>query len=243
MYVSGMSTPAIQDALGINNSTVGRILKRRGIAVRPLTETSRRFHVQEDFFDVIDSERKAYWLGMLAADGSVSGNVVNLSLQCGDVAHVERFRADIGSSHPIKTNVGQKLLAFRCKHMISALAEHGIVPRKSWTYSPRLQLIPPHLHRHFWRGMVDGDGWITVGKTGQRMLGLCGTEMVVSLFKSFMEGQGAVARIWRQPESVWCSAVSNRDGFAKISTVLYADCEVFLARKAARIDALMAEAE
>jgi hypothetical protein len=41
--------------------------------------------MDEEFFNIIDSEEKAYFLGMLMSDGCVSGNTIRLQLNGNDV--------------------------------------------------------------------------------------------------------------------------------------------------------------
>ena len=54
---------------------------------------SKSFNIH--FFDIIDTEEKAYWLGFLFADGAVTqykhSYDIELSLQIGDKEHVEKF--------------------------------------------------------------------------------------------------------------------------------------------------------
>jgi hypothetical protein len=54
-------------------------LKQRGITPRGRSEAHRRYAVDEAFFDVINTEEKAYWLGFLTADGTIRENVVMLA--------------------------------------------------------------------------------------------------------------------------------------------------------------------
>ena len=59
--MSGVSSEIIALKLGINGSTVCRILKRNDIIIRPGTQNKRKYKINEDFFEVIDAEEKAYF--------------------------------------------------------------------------------------------------------------------------------------------------------------------------------------
>ena len=85
--------------------------------------------------------------------------------------------------------------------MLEALARLGIVPRKSATLKPWDG--PADLMPHYWRGLVDADGHISLDPTWE--LGLVGTEAVVTAFgawaKSVEPSIGAQANphkaIWK----------------------------------------------
>lgn len=53
----------------------------------------RKHFYNEDYFKVIDSEDKAYWLGFISADGSVSKDAyhIRISLSSIDIKHLEKF--------------------------------------------------------------------------------------------------------------------------------------------------------
>ena len=50
--------------------------------------TRRKYQVNEFFFDEIDSEEKAYWLGFIYADGYVNtnGNKFGINLSLKDIS-------------------------------------------------------------------------------------------------------------------------------------------------------------
>ncbi len=65
----------------------------------------RKYKLNESFFEIIDSEEKAYWLGFLMADGSVRAGQsqdgtghwnIRLSLATADKERIERFIEAIG---------------------------------------------------------------------------------------------------------------------------------------------------
>lgn len=124
--------------------------------------------LNESFFDIIDTEEKAYWLGFLYADGAncdKAGNV-SLSLTETDAHMLKRLQTAIGSDHKIyvKHSSGFKGRPIHCLVMCSvylcgSLSKQGCVPRKSLTLQfPTVAQVPEHLLRHFVRGYFDGDG-------------------------------------------------------------------------------------
>ena len=78
-----------------------RIDNIRKIAIR-----NKKFKVNDDYFEIIDTEEKAYWLGFLYADGCVArkGNYYNIKIDQAlyDYEHVLKFKEAINSTYPVK---------------------------------------------------------------------------------------------------------------------------------------------
>lgn len=121
------------------------------------------------FFETIDTEEKAYWLGFLYADGSVSKDLkaVTLELNIKDIDHIRKFKRAINSTHkitikkPSNAKCKSARLAVSCKQMCLDLVNCGCVPCKSNILKyPSINIVPKYLEKHFIRGYFDGDGCI-----------------------------------------------------------------------------------
>jgi hypothetical protein len=151
----------------VSISPISRILKLNGVNL-----TNRRYKVNYNYFDNIDTQEKAYWLGFLYADGYIrerkSGNSLEMKLSIKDKAHLEKFRDSIGSSHQIKESISKVKykLGFSESHMchlamystdlVNSIKRHGVHSRKTFTIEfPKLDKKLVH---HFIRGYFDGDG-------------------------------------------------------------------------------------
>lgn len=120
----------------------------------------RKYQLDEKLFNYIDSEAKAYWLGFLAADGSISKYSLSLELNNKDIKQIENFRYFIKSNYQIKpTRKNCSRLRVNSVILNQSLIALGIHPNKtSDVQTPPLQ---SKLLQHFYRGVFDGDGWIT----------------------------------------------------------------------------------
>src|SRR5260370_18347522 len=142
-------------------------LKQRGIEPRGRSEAHRRYAVDEAFFDVIDTEEKAYWLGFLTADGTMREKVVMLALQERDIDHLYKFRSSLRSKNPVtlkeKTLKGKVYrwvqVSIGSTRLAPALKRLGVAERKSLTVRP-CEYVPDHLLSHYWRGGFACDGSI-----------------------------------------------------------------------------------
>jgi len=147
-----------------------------------------RYFSEHDWgaFDKLDDETM-YWAGVLAADGCVSKKAISLSFSKKDEEHIFKYKDFMKSEHTINnikphhTRKGNGCVALSIKNqkIVDDLRKFGIGERKSLTYDP------PEIcasSSHFWRGMIDGDGWIIKRCRG---LGLCGSLETIQKFKTW----------------------------------------------------------
>lgn len=138
-------------------------------------------HINSTFFKNIDSEVKAYFLGLFAADGCnyVTGSNCRcfISLQEKDKQILERLNIEIfpdkNRSLIYKKSYGNSSPQYKFetfdKQISQDLIHHGIIPRKSLILKFPTT-VPKHLIFHFIRGYFDGDGYIGTEGKGIREL-------------------------------------------------------------------------
>lgn len=152
---------------GVTRNNIKKILNNRGITQLH----HRHYSVNQHYFDVIDTEAKAYFLGLLYADGCISDrDEMILSLQEKDINILLKFKSEMESQHPIyiqtlKNPNYQKSCRFsiRNKFLANQLITLGCIPRKSLILKfPQSSQVPDHLIHHFVRGYFDGDGCLVI---------------------------------------------------------------------------------
>lgn len=138
------------------------------------TEIQRKYTVNKNYFDVIDTEAKAYFLGLLYSDGcnSEETNTVIINLQERDKHILDSFNMELGSNKPLRfIELNKKnhnwsnyyILTIHCKHFSEQLKRLGCVKAKSLILKfPGEDIVPNDLLRHFVRGYFDGDGCFCV---------------------------------------------------------------------------------
>ena len=143
--------------------------------------SNRRRNLRENYFDKIDTEDKAYFLGFLWADGCnlLERNRINIHIHERDYELLKKLNDLIYDQNYIKklkpsTSIGHFIngkfcrnngnsisLDINSKYMSSTLNKLGMIPRKSSTVQfPSENVIPSYLIHHFIRGYNDGDGSI-----------------------------------------------------------------------------------
>jgi len=118
-------------------------------------------------FDCIDTEHKAYFLGLMAADGHTSlkpdAKFMSLELQKPDSEVLKKFACLLNYEGEIESisregkKPSEKLLIYSRK-LTESLIKNGI-SETTETHSIST-FLPKKLRRHFLRGLIDGDGHI-----------------------------------------------------------------------------------
>lgn len=169
LYNQGQTPIQIAEKYGCCTANICRRLKKAGIKVTRDYSKARhirtgRYQIDLDFFKQIDTEEKAYFLGVMYSDGSVSEDQFYLKLKDEDV--VRKFKEALKCENPIKHNeipYYNYILQISCREMCQDLINWGCTINKTRTIT--FPNIDKSLYRHFIRGFFDGDGCIRVGVT------------------------------------------------------------------------------
>jgi len=170
-YETGKYTGAdLTKYYNISSVAVNALLRRHGYKAKSQSELQRKYNIDETFFDVIDTEEKAYFLGFLYADGynNTDRNSVTLSLKEDDKEILEILNNILQPNKPLqyvkiksKNSTNQYRLVIANKHISQKLVELGCDKAKTYSLKfPSEEQVPKHLIRHFVRGYFDGDGWV-----------------------------------------------------------------------------------
>jgi len=171
--------------------------------------------VDETYFDVIDTPARAYWLGLLWADGSIwkrrgyDSYTLKLELQVEDGYLIEMFARVISSTiRPRRTKKRTSRLDIHNYRLCQDLISHGIWPDKTHSSSfPRCQteLLP-----HFLRGVFDGDGSVYIDRqSNQPGFSIAGNKALCVFVKDYI-GFGSVSTCGNQNDThQWKSCGKN----------------------------------
>jgi len=156
-------------------ATIRKLLIKYEITLRGSSYANRKYTVNHDFFEIIDTEIKAYWLGFMYADGHLSQRKdcsTQITLTQVNKLILEQFKLDIEATYPIGTYTSYSGFIHKngelCKYskitiasnkMATDLIDKGCVQNKSLILKfPTSEQVPDHLIHHFIRGYFDGDG-------------------------------------------------------------------------------------
>lgn len=195
----------------------------------------------ETIFDNIDTEEKAYWLGMIFADGYISSrdNTFELSLKESDYNHLNKFNLFMKyNGNNIKQRVREKYKSYRWlvvnKHLWNTLNNLGCTPRKSLTL--KFPIISSDLTQPFMRGYFDGDGCITYSRKGTifPIIFLLGTKEFLEKVQNILSENNIKSTIRsdkRYKGNTRVLYISNKDESIKFLNYLYSTSTIHLDRK------------
>ena len=244
LYGEGMDAPDIGLMLRCSTSSVYNVLEELGIDRRQQIPCDH-----PDYFDRIDTPDKAYWLGFIGADGCVTGfnrgyPRLQIKLARKDRGHLVLLHKALKANRPIRDHDEFSLGALRpCStltvyspRLAEALVTHGITARKSATLQPWDG--PADLMPHYWRGLMDGDGHITINERGV-YTGLLGSKAVADAYAAWVNlliGCNVHATPKKPSTTAWCVQVGGTRRILHLLAALYDDAPTALARKKALAD-------
>lgn len=123
-------------------------------------------NLNEHFFEKIDNEERAYFLGLIISDGNIFKREdtkkqasVSITLDLKDEYMLEKFAESVKTNDIVAYDGrGSGTVAIRSDIMAKDLEQYGITPRKSFnTYLPD---VSDEWMSHLIRGIFDGDGSI-----------------------------------------------------------------------------------
>lgn len=172
------STTTLSKLFGVSTQAIRGLLRKQGIKVLSISELQTLdFPRNSNYFHIIDTPAKAYWLGFLYADGYISpSHEIRIGLEKEDENHLKKFLTAIdATNHTIKYSqkYGDNKIYYtaycslRDKTLVQDLADKGCVNNKSLILTFPKDKVPSNLWSHFIRGYFDGDGSIHYTQCGQ----------------------------------------------------------------------------
>lgn len=197
---------------------------------------SKSFNIH--YFDSIDTEEKAYWLGFLFADGAItksrSSYAIELSLKKDDYEHVKLFAKAIEKEHVIESDNYRMRCVIGNKHMFEKLESYGCTRRKSLTLKfPNYSIFKDtSLIRHFIRGYVEGDGCLSYCDKAHTKpsISILGTYDFLSGIQLYYGSEQSTNYKANGNPLTRTLCFSGKSGY-KFAKWLYEDANVYLKRK------------
>lgn len=140
----------IGDLCGVSGDTIEYWRKKHNLPkAQKGLQVNRKQTINHNYFEEINTAEKAYWLGFIMADGTISSNgkyysrlEINLKKNDDEFELLQQFNKALQSSYEIKEILVKNKkrnceswifnLRINSKKMVSDLMKHGIVPKKNW---------------------------------------------------------------------------------------------------------------
>lgn len=237
----------------MTNKELAKILNRTktaiDIKINKLGLKKSKYYYNENFFEIIDTEEKAYWLGFIYADGYIAksglyGNEFGIELQKNDYNHLQKFNKSIKGNIEVKyrkrvCNLNNKeyetcFIRLYSKNIVNDLIKNGVIENKS--LSIELPKIDDNLMKHFIRGYFDGDGCITKNshKNGKKYIKCdftCGSELFVNQLRQYLNNNNIKSYISKEDNKPFRLIIGGMKNCDIFLNYIYEDCNIYLDRK------------
>lgn len=226
--------------------TIKKILKENNIPT--ITHTRRKnLNLKEDFFECIDSEEKAYFLGLMLTDGNVYKTKkgiwqIGIELSIKDKDIIEIFRKLLNSNAKItyrkRENTEMVSIKIYSEKMAKDLSKYGVIPNKT-KLTKHLPNINKIFQKDFIRGMLDGDGAIYKRKGNNKEynnITFCSyhysiCEEFKKICDSYLDEPNKTKISKDKGKEIYRVHYNKQSQVKQLVTVLYKDSNYYLTRK------------
>lgn len=170
-----ISKTEVSRKYGISIPGLSYQMKKRNIEYDNQKFIKRKHYFNENFFETIDSESKAYFLGFIIADGSVERptkwgkvNRLKINISHKDIEILKMFKKEIGADTvdietyiPSAETYSQNPMSrftLNSVKLCDDLKKYGVIKNKRT--KEVLPILDKDLMPHLIRGFFDGDGSI-----------------------------------------------------------------------------------
>lgn len=260
LYKEGYKLKEISKIVGVKSNYISNILKNNNVKIKSMSDyytseqiaTNKKYNFNKDYFENINTNEKAYWLGFLYADGCVyikknknnssKGAQIEISLKAEDGYHLHNFIYSLNGNIPIRNKKvklnGKTYEACRLDinsiKMANDLIKHGCVEKKSLILDFPNDLNDEFIS-HFIRGYIDGDGCIafyTYKLTDSFHVSILGTSNFLIGIKNILENNNIkCSNIKPEKSKAFHLNIYGQNNLVNLFNYLYKDAEVFLGRK------------
>ena len=211
-------------------------------------------NLREDYFEIIDTHEKAYFLGLILTDGCVYSKngkqpIFTLTLHEKDAYLIEALLKELNSNKKVtQDGRGCCEVSISSKKLVSDLRKYGVVERKSLiaTFPDNIEI---EYYSSLLRGIIDGDGSISYyarknRKSHIKAVRLCsGNEKFLLDIVDFLYKNLNVAPIktYQEKDNLWSIAYRKNASMISIIDYIYKDATIYMKRKKELCDLVYAE--
>lgn len=223
----------ISRVIGIHRTSIKDYMKRNNI-----TCFVKKGFVNETRFKTLDDEPAAYYYGFLVTDGCLGKNKnhVTLSLSHEDTHILETMKWWMESYAEINTDICNrksghitimKRFTFANKIVRLSLESHGLHPQKSKIATvPNTYSHDNSWSKHFWRGVIDGDGSLYINTNKCRVINLVGSLDLCEKFRDYCNSKISISMVpsITKTDNIFSVSFAGRNAI-EIAKHLYLDSD------------------
>jgi hypothetical protein len=237
LYDSGKTLKEIGQKFGVSDETIRQTFIKNNVKRKSKKVAKRKYSLNENFFEVINTQDKAYFLGFIYSDGWVSKNVMGIELSEQDLDILYKFRCSLETLKPLifrkarkETHQNQYTLKVSSDKIVDDLKKLGVMENK--THSLKLNLdyfISDDIIKHFIRGVFDGDGTIN-----KNYVSIVGNGEFLNGIKNYLETKDIKFGLYNsdcKSTNIKRLTFNNKNMVSKFYDYIYSDATLFLPRK------------
>lgn len=234
-FNNGMECREIPNYVAVSGRAVARVLNEAGIN----TKRKNRYTLNESYFDVIDSQVKAYLLGLIAADGCVT-KTNYVAFESIDKELTELLSSELQYSGKIRIIKRQDYalhyrINFSSQKISSALYRYDIITGRMFSgvyYFPNSEYLASYVLGYF-----DGDGcaYVNEGRSGGLVCIVCSFEFACELTR--LLGMGSVEKHTLKKVYYW--KIYSRENIEAFYKFIYKQPYLGLERKKKKIEKIL----
>lgn len=259
LYKKYNAASKVGDILSISRKLILKIVKEydESLIERNRTYSTnkprKKYKLNENYFEKIDTPEKAYLLGYLYTDGynAEKNRTVKLGLHKQDSHVLDFFKKEIGIEVKLEKCKGNVLrLNIHSKKLSTDLSKLGCFQKKTYTLEfPTEEQVPNKYMSHFIRGAFDGDGCMYIRKVREKAktgyANFVGCKLFLNGINNYLHN--VVGMTYRQ-----ITTINNNDVFGelrymsipdivKLKDFIYKDSSFHLDRKYNKMELFLSD--
>lgn len=246
LYESGKCPAFISSIVGFSKTHIYRILTKRRVKMRTISEAKRKLEMDLDFFTKIDTHNKAQILGFIYADGCIPKRLSHIQIGIAREDHsylewikgVVKYTGEVRIYKSRRPNEQDTSMLNLCSgKMVRDVIKLGCSPQKSQILAfPTEEQVPYIYINSFIRGYFEGDGSLSPSvdkKTGHPsyIFTMCGTRSFLEKCSEIFSKELKVHSLIREQVGIWILRISGNQQVLAVMEWLFKDSEYIMERK------------
>ncbi len=232
----GYSIERISKELNISYTPLLKLVKAlcpnsKAIPKEQYRPINTKYLLNVNYFDTIDTEDKAYWLGFLMADGHLDHGRITIKLAFKDIEILENLKKCLDYTGNIKIEIRDTNFKKQSESAVLSIASVELV-RKLSLYIPigrksnliRFPDLQEDLIIHFIRGYFDGDGYVVKTRS---LIGFCGNPIFIEELKLLLNINGG----YQGKTDNYCELIYGKKSSKILADLMWKNANIYLNRK------------
>lgn len=244
MYCNGKSIGFISSELGVGFSTISSFLRKSGVWKY---KGVKKYSCDRSFFENINTETQAYWLGFIMADGNIQLSrqraCLHIGIHRGDIEHLRKFKDAVRASNPIRIKDCDSTcnIDIYDRNLVESIRSLGIATSKTFCldWKEITSCFAKDLRRHFIRGYFDGDGSWRGIKQVSFNIACASKNFIYPLQRELVTGVNLNYVKIQHRNNCYSLDYGGRHQLLRLSKYLYQNSSVFLERKRDKIESYL----